>query len=55
MSVDVDDQELSISILDITDASWQGFRPDIHDGLALEKILDASPYAGSALYRAARQ
>ena len=40
MSVDIEDQELVISILDITDA-WQLERqPDIYDVLALKKTLN---------------
>ncbi len=40
MSVDIEDQELVISILDITD-TWQLERqPDIYDVLALKKTLD---------------
>ena len=40
MSVDIEDQELVISILDITDSSRHERRPDTYDVLALKKILD---------------
>lgn len=40
MGVDVEDQELVISVLDITDTSQLQRQPDIHDGLALKKFLD---------------
>lgn len=40
MSVDIEDQELVISVLDITDTSQLQRHPDIHDGLALKTFLD---------------
>ena len=40
MSVDIEDRELVVSILDITETSQLERRPDIHDGLALKQFLD---------------
>lgn len=40
MNVDIEDRELVISVLDITDTSQVERRPDIYDGLALKKFLD---------------
>ncbi|KAF6239786.1 hypothetical protein HO173_002332 [Letharia columbiana] len=40
MSVDIEDQELVVPILEITDTSRLERRPDIHDGLALKKFWD---------------
>lgn len=40
MGVDIEDQELIISILDITDICLLKRRPDIHHGLTLKKYLN---------------
>ena len=40
MSVDIEDRELVISVLDITDTPRVERRPDIHDGFALKNFLD---------------